>query len=134
EIVARGLTDASTKSLRSLMYALLEGASEKLEISRDDIDATLSYSKNQRSIVIFDTVPGGAGAAKKIAENVNLVLEEARARVSRCDCGPETSCFGCLRNAFNDRYHDDLTRQDALRHLEAMLAFDKMTTTVLDED
>ncbi|MBB0993192.1 DEAD/DEAH box helicase [Dietzia sp. SLG510A3-3B2-2] len=134
EIVARGLLDVTKPSLLSLMYALLEGASEGLEISRDDIDATLSYSKNQRSIVIFDTVPGGAGAAKNIAENFNLVLQEAHTRVSRCDCGPETSCFGCLRNAFNDRFHDQLSREDALRHLERMLQFESTTFTVLQND
>lgn len=134
EIVVRGLIDATKASLLSLMYALLEGASESLEISRDDIDATLSYSKNQRSIVIFDTVPGGAGASKNIAESFDLVLKEAQARVARCDCGPETSCFGCLRNAFNDRFHDELRREDALRHLEGMLRFDKVQSTVLQQD
>ena len=55
----------------SSLYALLEGASHALEISRDDIDGALSWSaEHRRSIVLFDTVPGGAGAAKKIAENI----------------------------------------------------------------
>ncbi|WP_024794783.1 DEAD/DEAH box helicase [Tomitella biformata] len=99
----------------SVLYALLEGASEALEISRDDIDGTLSWSGDgKRSIVLFDTVPGGAGAAKKIAESLATVLQFAVDRVSRCDCGEETSCYGCLRSFRNDRHHDKLTREGAL--------------------
>lgn len=123
EIVPRGLVDANPNAMLSLMYALLEGASEGLEISRDDIDATLSWSKRTRSIVLYDTVPAGAGAARKITENITTVLDEAHRRVSNCDCGLETSCFGCLRNAFNDRHHEILKREDALRLLDQMRSY-----------
>ncbi|QRY63422.1 DEAD/DEAH box helicase [Gordonia sp. PDNC005] len=105
----------SESSWLSVLYALLEGASEALEISRDDIDGTLSWSKDgKRSIVLFDTVPAGAGASKKIAENLQRVVQFAVARVSRCDCGEETSCYGCLRSYRNDRHHDRLSRAGAL--------------------
>ena len=99
----------------SVLYALLEGASKALEISRDDIDGTLSWSRDgRRSIVLFDTVPAGAGAAKKIAENLGLVLAGAVERLNACDCGEETSCYGCLRTYRNARHHEDLTRGGAL--------------------
>jgi len=99
----------------SVLYALLEGASTVLEISRDDIDGTLSWAADgRRSIVLFDTVPAGAGAAKKIAENLGAVLEGAVERLNSCDCGEETSCYGCLRTYRNARYHDKLTRAGAL--------------------
>ncbi|MGX1857646.1 DEAD/DEAH box helicase [Dietzia sp. NPDC055340] len=123
EIVARGLVNADSDSMLSLMYALLEGASEGLEISRDDIAATLSWKGGVRSIVIFDTVPAGAGAARKITEEFPTVLDEAYRRVSSCDCGEETSCFGCLRNAFNDRHHEKLSRRGALALLEQMRSY-----------
>jgi ATP-dependent helicase YprA (DUF1998 family) len=109
------------------MYALLEGASEGLEISRDDIDATLSWSQRTRSIVLYDTVPAGAGAARKITENITTVLDEAYGRVDNCDCGIETSCFGCLRNSFNDRHHEVLKRADALRLLDQMCSYTAVT-------
>ncbi|GGC73819.1 DEAD/DEAH box helicase [Hoyosella rhizosphaerae] len=103
----------------SALYALLEGASEHLEISRDDIDATLSWSKKGlRSLVLFDTVPGGAGAAKMITENFQDVLYKAYLRVKNCDCGEETSCYGCLRSHRNARHHDQLSRRGALHLLE----------------
>lgn len=99
----------------SVLYALLEGASEALEISRDDIDGTLSWTPDgRRSFVLFDTVPAGAGATKKIAENLEKVIQFAVDRVTRCDCGEETSCYGCLRSFRNERYHEQLSRKGAL--------------------
>ncbi len=99
----------------SVLYALLEGASEALEISRDDIDGTLSWSVDgRRSIVLFDTVPAGAGASKQIAAELDRVLHFAAGRVADCDCGPETSCYGCLRSFRNERHHDRLSRAGAL--------------------
>ncbi|MCV7176152.1 DEAD/DEAH box helicase [Mycolicibacterium sphagni] len=103
----------------SALYAMIEGASEALEISRDDIDGALAWSSDlRRSIVLFDTVPGGAGAAKRIAENIGPVLKTAVQRVTNCDCGEETSCYGCLRTYRNSRQHESLSRGAALRLLD----------------
>ena len=55
-------------AMRSLMYALLDGASKTLGIRRDDIDGTL-YNRNfgdPPSLILFDTVPGGAGHVEHI--------------------------------------------------------------------
>ncbi len=61
--------NADTASWRSLLYALLEGAAERLELSRDDIDGTLHRRPgNEVGIVMFDTVPGGAGGVLRIAD------------------------------------------------------------------
>ncbi|WP_338041799.1 DEAD/DEAH box helicase [Mycobacterium heckeshornense] len=106
----------------STLYAILEGASEALEISRDDIDGALAWSTDhRRSIVLFDTVPGGAGAAKRIAENIERVLRSAVERVRTCDCGEETSCYGCLRAYRNARFHEELSRGAALQMLSGEL-------------
>lgn len=106
-------------TLNSLVSALLEGAAERLEISRDDIDGTL-YPRpgGRRALVVFDTVPGGAGNAARIARALDEVLAGALDRAERCDCGEETSCYGCLRNFRNQWIHDQLIRgraADALR-------------------
>ncbi|MBB6119500.1 DEAD/DEAH box helicase [Nocardiopsis algeriensis] len=107
---------------QSLLYALLEGASAALEISRDDIDGTVFHSeRGQKSLVLFDTVPGGAGGAVRIAQGFPEVLRAAHARVNDCDCGVETSCYGCLRNYRNQNVHDRLRRRDALQALELLL-------------
>lgn len=106
---------------QSAMYALLEGASQALGINRDDIDGTLySHRGAQPGVVIFDTVPGGAGNALQVAEHFDRVIEAAVARVADCDCGEEASCYGCLRGYRNQRFHDDLSRGAALDVLTAL--------------
>jgi len=113
--------DMSVSERRSVLYALLEGASDCLDISRDDIDGTL-YPKpgRQISLVLFDTVPGGAGGALRIARAFPQVMATALQRVTRCDCGEETSCYGCLRNFRNQPFHDQLRRGDALAFLSRL--------------
>jgi len=113
-----GLSGMTAGEWRSVLYALLEGASDSLDISRDDIDGTL-YPKAGRkiSLILFDTVPGGAGGALRIARSFPLVLETALARMARCECGEETSCYGCLRNFRNQAFHEQLRRGDALTFL-----------------
>ena len=105
----------------SLLYALLEGCAEGLEISRGDIDGVVHAGADGRSgLVLFDTVPGGAGSAARIASSLDVAVDFALRRVSACDCGPETSCYGCLRTPGNERYHEDLIRGAALATLESL--------------
>ena len=117
-----GLPGMTVGDWRSVLYALLEGASDCLDISRDDIDGTL-YPKAGRkiSLVLFDTVPGGAGGALRIARSFPQVLEAALQRMTRCECGEETSCYGCLRNFRNQAFHDQLRRGDTLAFLGQLL-------------
>ncbi len=96
----------------STLYALLEGASEALGIARDDLDGTLyPYQAGlPPALVLFDNVPGGAGHVRRIAQALPLALRAAWDRVARCECGAETSCYECLRNFYNQHYHDHLRR------------------------
>ncbi|KAF0842581.1 DEAD/DEAH box helicase [Nocardia caishijiensis] len=126
-------TESEDKWL-SVLYALLEGASEALEISRDDIDGTLSWSADhRRSIVLFDTVPAGAGASKQIAAELDRVLRVAARRVASCDCGVETSCYGCLRSYRNARFHDQLTRAGALEVFQQLGLVTEVTDLTVDK-
>jgi hypothetical protein len=94
-------TQANVQLWRSLVYALLEGASQALSIRRDDLDGTLYVYKSGEptSLVLFDNVPGGAGHVKRVYEELASVFEAAYQRVNNECCGPETSCYECLRNA-----------------------------------
>jgi hypothetical protein len=125
EISFDGLASISTdpSQWRSTLYALLEGVSERLQISRDDIDGTLYPTPGGRiALVIFDTVPGGAGSATRIARSFDEVLEAALTRVVRCDCGEETSCYGCLRGYRNQPFHEELRRGAALNFLTPLVS------------
>jgi len=96
----------------SLLYAILEGASQALGIRRQDLDGCLYSHEGKIALVLFDNVPGGAGHVKRIIDEQNLyeVLKSALDRVKNCTCGPETSCYGCLRNYQNQFCHEQLKR------------------------
>ncbi len=105
----------------SLLYAVLEGAADGLEISRNDIDGVVHSGADGRSgLVLFDTVPGGAGSVLRIAAALDVVIATAVRRVGSCDCGLETSCYGCLRTPRNERHHEDLSRGAALTVLTSL--------------
>jgi len=114
--------DSDVRVSRSLLYALLEGAAQALSIRRDDIDGTLYWSGSSKppSIVLFDNVPGGAGHSRRIADQAPMVFRKALSVVSRKCCGPETSCYECLRTYRNQRFHDELSRGDAQTALDAI--------------
>jgi len=107
----------------SLLYAVLEGASAALAIRRRDLDGCLHVSGSDVGLVLFDSVPGGAGHVKRIVEGDNLlqVLTKAFERVSQCTCGPETSCQSCLRNYENQFCHDKLKRGAVVEFLAPLV-------------
>ncbi|MGD9099900.1 MAG: DUF1998 domain-containing protein, partial [Anaerolineae bacterium] len=107
----------------SVLYALLEGASETLGIRRDDLDGTLyHYSAGiAPALVLYDNVPGGAGHVRRIANELREICLAAWKRLDQCECGPETSCYECLRNFRNQPYHDLLKRGLARDFLQELL-------------
>lgn len=57
----------------------------------------------------------------QVEQNLDRVLRVALRRVSECECGPETSCYGCLRSYQNQRDHDDLSRGTAEQVLRRLM-------------
>lgn len=108
----------SPEQASSLLYAVLEGAADTLEIARDDIDGSILIEGGITRLVLFDTVPGGAGYVLSVAERLPEVLRSAVRRLERCGCGAETSCSACLRNYRNQGLHDQLSRGAALEVLQ----------------
>lgn len=103
---------------RSILYAILEGASRELGIARTEINGCIYFDADTPRLVLFDEVPGGAGHVKKISSSIPAVIEKALEKVSGgCGCGPETSCYGCLRNYSNQIYHERLRRGIARDYL-----------------
>lgn len=111
---------ANENTWRSLLYALLEGASDTLGIRREDMDGTLFYQIGSRipSLILYDDVPGGAGHVKRILSELKETILSARERVSHDCCGPETSCTECLRNHRNQVFHESIQRGLAKSFLE----------------
>lgn len=116
--------EAAQSTWLSLLYALIEGAAEALDVRRDDLDGTLRRlgPRTPPRIILFDEVPGGAGHVLRIRDSVEAVLSEALKVVSGSCCGPETSCYECLRTYRNQYVHDALSRGAAEQALKALLA------------
>lgn len=110
------------ETARSTLYALLEGVGA-LAIARGDVDGTLSTFNVERSpaLILFDNVPGGAGHARRMVERLPELFRAALARVASCECGPETSCYNCLRSYSNQVFHETLSRGAAATVLEQVL-------------
>ena len=74
-------------------------------------------------MVLYDTVPGGGGAgiSQKIFEHMPEVAAAALERVQQCSCGIDTSCYQCLRSYSNQRYHEELRREDAINLLSELV-------------
>ena len=116
----------------SVLYAILEGASKALDISRDDISGCVT---EKQELVLFDDTAGGSGFVKHIFMNFEKVLREARNKVSgRCGCTPETSCYGCLRNYSNQFFHDQISRGLAYEYICWLLDTEIMSETGVDTE
>lgn len=108
----------------SLLYALLEGISNTFDIERKDIDGLIVKNNlGAFDIIIYDNVPGGAGHVKRIVEKdkMELAFKAAYEKVSQNCCDENTSCYNCLRNYNNQKFHERLTRKGALIELEDIL-------------
>jgi len=109
----------------SLAYALVEGASEVLEVPSTDLSTTVAH-KDQYPIppiILYDNVPGGAGLVARLEEEdtFRACLEAALNRVDgKCGCDEETSCYGCLRSYRNQFAHQNLKRGPVMRYLETL--------------
>lgn len=111
----------------SIMYSILEGCSRSFGIERNDIDGTLTYrfpeNGTPRTIfVLFDTVPGGAGHVKRVADleisGMRELFSSALRIVVGCTCGDDgdgnAACYSCLCNYRNQFHHDILKRKYAI--------------------
>ncbi len=95
----------------SLLYALLNGISLELGINRRDINGCVRYKHGAiPSLILFDNVPGGAGYMQIVYDRIQDVIRSAKVIVSSCQCGKETSCYGCLKDYTNQYCHDRLIR------------------------
>jgi hypothetical protein len=119
--LAINIFDREISKYWSLLYAITEGAAESLQISRDDISGTLSFSHGRISIILFDTVPGGAGCVLQIGNDFGLILESALKKLENCECGEETSCYSCLRSYKNQIRHDKLSRKEAIDLIQDLI-------------
>ena len=67
------------------------------------------------SIVLYDAVAGGAGHVRRIVTEEGAAFQRVLAKAISVvdDCKCDSSCYNCLRNYYNQKIHDNLSRQSA---------------------
>ncbi len=116
--------NANFGTMLSVMYALLRATSQVLDIEGTDINGCLYASSGnvQYSIILYDSVPGGAGHIHRIAANESVfqsVIHKAYEICSECECSP--SCYRCLRDYYNQDFHSMLDKNAASDFLKQYL-------------
>lgn len=120
------------KTMLSTMYAILYAMSDELNIERRDIKACLSKkivnSIINYSIIIYDSVPGGAGHSRRLVTNdgkmLYRIMEKALENMNVCDCNP--SCYKCLRSYENQKIHDELDRNLAIKFISQFMGYTEL--------
>lgn len=115
------------KTMISTMYAILYAISSELNIERRDIKACLSLKIINRkacySIIIYDSVPGGAGHSRRLVtadgKMLYRIVSVALRNMESCKCEP--SCYNCLRSYENQKIHDELDRKLAAKFLNELI-------------
>jgi hypothetical protein len=109
----------------SFLYTFLEGVSIALGIERTDIDGVLEHNLVMQSfdILLYDNVPGGAGHVKRLLSKEAIVgsLKAGLNKGSKGCCDENTSCYNCLRNYYNQSYHNKLVRKLAMDVIQQIL-------------
>jgi len=100
----------------SLLYGIIKGISYYLDIEENEISGCLGYYNNGYSLIFYDKTPGGAGHVRRINSTNVLenILKITKEMMESCNCGSgdgNSSCYTCLRNYYNQKYHDQLNRK-----------------------
>jgi len=129
-VVPAAMDEDSLRSLgRSLGYSLLIGMRRLFMLDGPEIafemegpwrvnrnDPNLNYI----ALAFIDPSVGGTGYLQRIAEQFHLVAAAAIDHLKHPGC--ETSCYRCLKEYSNQRYHELLNWPRALDSLEAIEA------------
>ena len=108
---------ATDVALRTLSEALTKAACKLLELEAKELQAEYRPALTARGrrgreaeIYLYDTLPGGAGFARRVGELGLDVFEAALDILEKCPDGCDRSCYRCLRSYKNKFEHDLLDR------------------------
>ena len=114
---------ATDVALRTLSEAITIAATKHLEIEPGELQAEYRPALTaggreglEAEIYLYDTLAGGAGFARRVAEMGGVVFEDAIDLLESCPAECDRSCYRCLRS-FKNRFEHSLLD----RHLGASL-------------
>ncbi len=110
------ITRASRMALSSLVEALGLAASRTLQIDEGELSGwwtpVMGGRPDEAQLYLYDLLPGGAGYARAVGNDLPTVLDAAEALLGGCDC--PSSCYRCIRHYGNHWIHASLDRHLAL--------------------
>lgn len=108
---------ATDVALRTLAEAVTIAATRRLEIESGELQAEyrpaltdLGKEGLEAEIYLYDTLAGGAGFARHVANFGIAIFEDALALLEGCPAQCDRSCYRCLRSFRNRFEHDHLDR------------------------
>lgn len=114
---------ATDVALRTICEAVTKAACARLELEANELQAEYRPALTpegraglEAEIYIYDTLPGGAGFAKRVGDIGLPIFEDALKLLEVCPDNCDRSCYRCLRSYKNKFEHDLLDR-----HLGASL-------------
>ena len=114
---------ATDVALRTICEAVTNAACARLELEANELQAEYRPALTpegraglEAEIYIYDTLPGGAGFAKRVGDIGLPIFEDALKLLETCPDRCDRSCYRCLRGYKNKFEHDLLDR-----HLGASL-------------
>lgn len=109
---------ATDVALRTVSEALTKAASKLLGLEPQELQAEYrpalteaGRAGSEAEIYMYDTLPGGAGFARRVGELGMDLFREALRVLEDCPEGCDRSCYRCLRSYKNKFEHDLLDRQ-----------------------
>jgi hypothetical protein len=104
--------------LRTISEALTKAACGRLELEASELQAeyrpaltAAGREGREAEIYLYDTLPGGAGFARRVGQLGLAVFEDALRVLEECPENCDQSCYRCLRSYKNKFEHDLLDRQ-----------------------
>ena len=118
-------SDPEHRFVRTLAEAVRVAGVRLLQTDGRDLAATFQQHGRQPIVVIYDTVAGGAGFARRLGSEEQQSISMARLigeaiRVVDCPEGCADSCVKCLNDYGNQTRWDDFDRTEVLPWLQEL--------------
>ena len=120
---------ATDVALRTICEAITKAACVRLDLEASELQAeyrpalTQAGKEGQEAeIYVYDTLPGGAGFARRVAGLGLSVFQDAMTLLDGCPANCDSSCYQCLRSYKNKFEHDLLDRHVGATLLKFLIA------------
>ena len=109
--------------MRTLAEAIRLASVRLLQVDSRDLAATFQKDGNSPVVILYDSVPGGAGYSRRLGSggalsSTNLVRRAVEILNCRADCA--SSCVRCLNDYGNQAHWEKFDRHIVLAWLEAL--------------